>query len=115
MTKPAELSHEQRMVLCEMVAGRLAERHRLRLRIADVEIPWSQARWDLLSRELTLLYVLLGEVKKTNPMFVEIKEADKKAFWQECQSQFARASVAAHKPLAQRKHEPRSDPNLAYR
>lgn len=105
--RPApSITSDQRKVLAGMVDERCRERARMRSGIWN-DLPLDQNRWDLLSRELTMLYVLLGEIKRTNPEFVVIKEPEKKAFWQECLARVAREEVAARRPQPVRRLLPR--------
>lgn len=116
--KPLELTHHQRMVLGDMLALRWKERAMLRLHARDLDTPWDQARWDRSNQETTMLYVLLGEVSRENPRFTEIPEKTKRAFWQECQSEFGHVREPGEEPdepKGPKTYEPRTDPNLAYR
>lgn len=116
--KTSQITHEQRLVLAAMVGERWAERHRMHAQMLMTGVdgkllPWSQARWDLLSRELTMLYAML-DGRTLKPEVGAPSEADKREFWHECQAQFAKAKVAASKPPRQRTYEPRTDPSLAF-
>lgn len=107
------LTHEQRLVLCEMVRDRCEERAHLR-RLLQYDTEFPQNRWNVLNDELTMLYVALGELKKRNPMNQAISDARKADFWQHCQAQFAKKRVAALKPVRELKYEPRTDPSIAF-
>lgn len=114
----SSITPEQRLVLVEMVRDRTAERRRLHARMLDTDddgklLPWDQARWTLLSRELTMLYKAL-DLPCFEAQRAEISDADKAAFWHECQAQFAQKHVEARKARIKRKYEPRNDPSLAF-